>query len=269
MEVNETNEAEESQHPSLKAVFVVILLSMILAGTLTLISSGSPARFQLIIGELFLILPAIFYLIAKKYNLAEVFRIKKIDRTTLLISFVLGISISILSDEMDRIVSTFIKLPPELEEILVEMFKVESLMDWMTILLAAVVFAGIFEEMLFRGLLQKALERKYNFQYAIFVSAFIFAVVHLTPFLLQVLVLGVVLGFLAWRSQSIIPGVILHCINNTLSIIFINVDENQLSWYNWNEHVNPTIVAIAACITFYAFKSFLRATDKSSETRLT
>ena len=50
---------------------------------------------------------------------------------------------------------------------------------------------------------------------------------------------------------------------------FINVDENQLSWYNWNEHVNPTIVAIAACITFYAFKSFLRTTDKSSETRLT
>jgi len=239
-------------------VFCAVLVSVF-------ISQGM-GKASLLIGQSLLILPALVYISKKKYDVKEVFRLHPINRRLVLISIVLGVSITILTDEVDRIIGTFIEFPEELEQVLTDTLKATSMVDWILILFAGVILAGITEEMLFRGMLQKALERRFEINQAVFLSAFIFALIHAAPWwLIQILILGVVLGFMAWRSGSIIPGIILHCINNTFAIIFLNIAPENFSWYNWNDHINPPIIAIAACITFYGFKWFYKFTESPTE----
>lgn len=217
-------------------------------------------RVNLILGELCIIIPAFVYLRIKRYNIIKVFRLHPVNKNILFASMILGISITILIDELDRIINTFIELPPELEELLIEAMQAQSLSDWVILIIAVVLLAGILEEMLFRGLLLQSLERRFELPHAIFLSALIFALFHFPLWLIQVIFLGIILGFLAWRSNSIIPGVILHCFNNAFAILFLNLDEDHLNWYNWHDHVNPPILVVAAALVYYTSKWFFKLT---------
>lgn len=73
------------------------------------------------------------------------------------------------------------------------------------------LFAGVFEELLFRGPIQTALMRRCTPWFAIVVTAIIFAAAHLDLHGLALrAVLGVVLGWVVWRTGSIYPGMIVH-----------------------------------------------------------
>ncbi len=89
---------------------------------------------------------------------------------------------------------------------------------WLGILCIAVL-GPILEELLFRGAITKVLLQKYSPLKAILLSGLIFGVFHLNP--VQV-VGGVLSGFLfAWiyyKSGSLIPTILIHIINNSLSV---------------------------------------------------
>lgn len=263
--MNNLSKQEPAPHPGLKLIFGLILAGYLLAGLFSVFSlTGASASSLLVLGEILLIVPTLFYLKRKNYNWKEVCRFNKIDSEIFYLSFPLGVSITILSDEIDRIVGSFIEIPPEWQEILSKSLIADSPLEWLNLLLGAVVLAGVFEEMLFRGMLQKAFERKFELHQAIFLTAFVFAIFHLPFWLIQIMILGTVLGIIAWRSNSIIPPIILHCLNNGFALIFANTNPENLQWYNWNGHVNPTVLVIAAGMLFYSAKSFLRLTEPSS-----
>jgi len=262
--LNDLPEKETIPHPSLKIIFGLILAGFILAVLLSVFSlAGASTSSLLVFGEISLIVPTIIYLNRKNYNLSEVFRFKLIDPKIIYLSFPLGISITILSDEIDRIVATFIEVPAEWQELLAKSLIADSPLEWLNLFLGAVVLAGIFEEMLFRGMLQKAFERKFELHQAIFLTAFVFAIVHLPFQLIQIMILGTVLGFIAWRSNSIIPTIILHFLNNGFALMFANSNPESWNWYIWNGHVNPTVLVIAAGLLFYSAKSFFRLTENT------
>jgi hypothetical protein len=104
--------------------------------------------------------------------------------------------------------------------------------------------------------------------HAIFFSALIFAIVHLNPWwMMQILVLGVILGLLAWRSNSIIPGILVHSINNGLALLMLNIKPEHLHWYEWRGHVNPLIALLAAGAAYSGLKSFFRLTKDTATPR--
>ncbi|WP_236743274.1 MULTISPECIES: CPBP family intramembrane glutamic endopeptidase [Nocardiopsis] len=75
----------------------------------------------------------------------------------------------------------------------------------------------LFEEILFRGMLHGALSRHVAPWAAAVLSATVFSLVHVTPLLMPyTLVLGLWLGWLHRRYESIVPSVVLHCCNNAL-----------------------------------------------------
>ena len=75
------------------------------------------------------------------------------------------------------------------------------------------LMAGVFEELLFRGPIQIALMRKSRPWVAISVSAFLFAAAHLDLHGLPIrLLLGMILGWVVWRSGSIVPAILLHAL---------------------------------------------------------
>jgi membrane protease YdiL (CAAX protease family) len=91
-------------------------------------------------------------------------------------------------------------------------------------LFAAVIIIGILpgiaEELLFRGYIQTRLCERWGTNWGIAVTAVMFGVMHMD--LVQgtyAMVIGILLGFLAARTGSIIPGIICHAVNNTISTL--------------------------------------------------
>lgn len=87
--------------------------------------------------------------------------------------------------------------------------------------LALCVMPAIAEELLFRGAFQ-GLMRPCGSAAAIFAPALLFGVLHLNLAQgLTAFACGVFLGWLAERSGSILPGMLLHLVNNTLAFLTI------------------------------------------------
>ena len=87
--------------------------------------------------------------------------------------------------------------------------------------LALCVMPAIAEELLFRGAFQ-GLMRPCGSAAAIFAPALLFGLLHLDLAQgLTAFACGVFLGWLAERSGSILPGMLLHLVNNTLAFLTI------------------------------------------------
>jgi len=91
-----------------------------------------------------------------------------------------------------------------------------SWIAWATLTASAVV-AAICEEAGYRGYLQVPLERRYGPAVAILISSVIFTTIHLSkswaiPIIPHIFFASVLLGILAYRSGSLIPGIIGHSI---------------------------------------------------------
>ncbi len=89
-------------------------------------------------------------------------------------------------------------------------------------LLASVVIAPFCEELFFRSFVFMGLLRSMSPAVAIIFSALIFAVAHAdVGSFLVLLVIGVFLAFLRWRTHSVWPGICLHLFNNLLGVLQI------------------------------------------------
>ena len=87
---------------------------------------------------------------------------------------------------------------------------------WVIIVMSSIV-AGICEETGFRGYMQVPLERKYGPVAGITISSLLFMLIHLShswaaPILPHIFFASVLLGILAYRTGSLIPGIIGHSI---------------------------------------------------------
>jgi hypothetical protein len=72
--------------------------------------------------------------------------------------------------------------------------------------------------------------------------------------MIQIYFLGLILGFLAWRTGSVIPSLILHGLNNAMAIILsFSIGESN-SLYTWNGHVSPWVLLLAIGLIFFGFK---------------
>lgn len=84
------------------------------------------------------------------------------------------------------------------------------------------LFVGLGEELLFRGLIQRQLSKIFGWKWALFGQAFIFMVMHLTwrslPELGFTFVVGFLLGYIYYRTGSLMWPIILHGAGNTVLV---------------------------------------------------
>lgn len=94
--------------------------------------------------------------------------------------------------------------------------------QWHTILLSILsigVVPALCEEYLFRGAILSAL-LPYGRSCAIFGSAFLFGMMHQNPYqIFYTMMLGIVLGCIYVRTRSIWCGILIHFVNNSVSVI--------------------------------------------------
>ena len=89
------------------------------------------------------------------------------------------------------------------------------------------LMAPFAEEVVFRGAILKSLLTKYRPWIAIVLSAVIFSVGHLNPAQMpHALLIGLLLGWMYWRTGSILPGMAYHWANNSAAYVIYNVYPN-------------------------------------------
>jgi membrane protease YdiL (CAAX protease family) len=97
--------------------------------------------------------------------------------------------------------------------------------SWWTITLLSImlsVIPALVEETLFRGYLQRRFLERWSPAVAISVSSLLFALMHMDSLLhiIAVVPLGLVNGLLAYRTNSVKPGMLVHAIHNTGAVGF-------------------------------------------------
>ncbi len=133
----------------------------------------------------------------------------------------------------------FQELFPELPDSMEETFKM--IMDNPFGYLMICLFAPLVEEVVFRGAILKSLLGSFkNHWIAILISAIAFALVHGNLAQMpHALAVGVLLGWMYYRTKSILPGVTLHWVNNTIAYIAYmlspnSIDEKLIDIFNGN-----------------------------------
>jgi hypothetical protein len=88
------------------------------------------------------------------------------------------------------------------------------------LLLLVAVVVPIVEELFFRGMIYPLLRYRWGAGIAIGTSAAIFAVFHFVPLLMPALFfVGLILGYLREQSGSVLPGVLLHAMQNAIALL--------------------------------------------------
>lgn len=95
---------------------------------------------------------------------------------------------------------------------------------WVSLIMASLV-AGICEEVGFRGYMQEPLEKRYGPVIGIAIVSAVFVVVHLHqawagPVLIHIFVVSALFGILAYKTQSIIPGIIGHTLLDIINFSY-------------------------------------------------
>lgn len=95
------------------------------------------------------------------------------------------------------------------------------------------IFAPIVEEIVFRGaILRTLLEVTNRHRFAIVVSALLFAVAHFNKAQIpHAFIIGLLLGWMYYRTGSILPGTLLHWVNNTATFVIVRLfpESNDMS----------------------------------------
>jgi uncharacterized protein len=91
--------------------------------------------------------------------------------------------------------------------------------SWWSIMLLSIVLSvipALVEESLFRGYLQRRFLKRWSPAVAISISTLLFALMHMDSLqhIIAVVPLGLVTGLLAYRTNSIKPGMIVHAVHN-------------------------------------------------------
>jgi membrane protease YdiL (CAAX protease family) len=231
------------------ALGFIIIFWMYLSGTA---ASQYPKLLFVLDGIPFLIIP-LLYVKLRRYDARTLFRFKAVPLPVLSWSVILGLSLRVLGDELDRLIQIFLPIPKWFVDQL-HFMQAETGGDWILLLLGIVLLAAFSEEMLFRGFLQVTLERKGDPTRAVLLTSLAWTLVHVNPYwAIQIFIIGIVIGFLAWRTQSIVPTIIVHGMNNLLSLIFYNFDQH-MKWYRMGDHVSLYILVPAALILVWSIR---------------
>ena len=95
---------------------------------------------------------------------------------------------------------------------------------WSSFLVVA-IFAPIFEEWMCRGMVLRGLLTKMKPGWAIVVSALFFAVIHMNPWqALNAFLIGLMMGYVYYKTGSLILTMVIHFVNNGTAVIASNID---------------------------------------------
>jgi len=255
--------------PHIKTAIILILIGLLLASMTTIFiliafpdyNSLTIAQIGLLIGELFLPIPIYIWARRIHADLKSFFRLNSVSLSTILTSLPLALGVTILTDELDRIAQLVLHLPEQFTKIQ-EVLTIRDPLSAIFIIGVVIIIAPFVEEIIFRGFFQRILEyRLQDITKAVLYSALTFAIIHFNPWwAVQIYIIAVFMGYVAWRTNSIWIPFIIHAINNAAAVWFAHQSESGLPWYQWKGHVAPIVLLIGLVSFILGMRWFIQVT---------
>ena len=126
-------------------------------------------------------------------------------------------------------------------------------------IISITIMAPLVEELLFRGAIQGHLLRKgMKPVYAILIASAVFGIVHMNPIQIPfAFAIGMIFGWLYYRTGSVVPGMIGHFINNSIACIqmaLLSKEELNTKTIEWlGEGPTYALFAISLALTIGMF----------------
>ncbi len=122
------------------------------------------------------------------------------------------------------------------------------------LLIAQALVPAVCEELFFRGYLFSALRAHTDRTTTIVGSALAFGLFHVffaVDRAVPSFALGLVLGWVCWRTRSVIPGMVIHACHNAVLVVLLPAyapELERLGWLGMKEdgHLSPVLLAAAA-----------------------
>lgn len=192
-------------------------------------------EFTLSLTNVFLLISSILTVLAliliykiKKRNYTEELQIKKTKNFNIYFAIIIGIAcwlfntgVLSLIDEAGLFSSRF----QHMSEILAPLDKGNIIIAIITVGIAA----PLAEEFLFRGVIYNTLSKKISIKWTIIIQAILFGVFHGN--LVQgtyATLLGLVFGYVTYKTKSLWPAIIMHMVNNSIATIVSYIASNYL-----------------------------------------
>jgi len=164
-------------------------------------------------------LPMLIYIIIKNVDYRALFRLHHVETEEL--TLVAGLAflgypavtaINIIWHSLISHIGTPV-LPP--------FPPITSLPEFLMAIIVIGIFPSVFEELMFRGIMMRGYERLGKFA-AIAMTGIMFGFLHMSfanfPALI---ILGIVLGYVVYRSDSVYTGMLYHFIHNSIAVTFM------------------------------------------------
>lgn len=139
-----------------------------------------------------------------------------------IIKYLVTLPIIFLAGFVINLISNYCGMNPEMQDVVQWVLEERSLFVLISLIFFGIIIAPLIEEIIFRGFLQSALKNYFGGRYAILISASLFAAVHMDLFaFFQILILGILLGYLYEKTQTLVASVVIHILHNSLTLVFL------------------------------------------------
>ncbi len=160
-------------------------------------------------------------------------------------------------------------MPDEITKIVEELFSPEGWGEFGIMVLVIAITPAICEETFFRGYVQGTMERVKKSPVPFIVVGIIFGLFHQNPLgLIELSLIGIFLGYLFYRSDSIYPSMAAHFTNNffVLCIYFFSRESQFFEKIKTGEYITIYWAIAGLILSIVIIYIFHRITAKKSKT---
>lgn len=195
---------------------------------------------------------SILYSLITKSNLGKTYPLEKIGFKLTYHLCAIGLAVAMIANYVSNILLALFD-SIGLQAITDTEYDCDSVLDIVLFYVTVAVLPALIEEFAFRGVILNIF-RKYSDGLAVLVSGVTFGLMHgnfaQIPF---ALVVGLVLGYIAVKTNSLLPGIIIHFMNNALSVTFTLLSTNtdlSDSAVNLIDSLVLIVIGILALLSF-------------------
>jgi membrane protease YdiL (CAAX protease family) len=242
-------------YPSIGQAFaligVLVLITFVVALVMVILKQWiDPAYNSILNGLMYIITMFCLLIFGIKMRKSLKFNFKWTSFPLLLLAIPLTISFGVLIEPLINL----IPMPDSIKEYFNDIIKNDVYAFIMVVIAAPVI-----EELIFRGIVLEGFLKRYSPLKAIFWSAMIFGIVHLNPWqFFGAFSLGLIIGWVYWKTQSLIPGMVIHFLNNSLAfIMMMATGDNFITTQQLMGDGRSYYVLYGMCVPIFAGSLFL------------
>lgn len=180
---------------------------------------------------LLVVIPILWYVFVNKCTLKEIFSRLKLKLENIDSAFLWGILAAIISFILIFAVEVVLIGLGQSSQDLSNIPDLQKLFSWPT-LFFLVAFQPIAEEIFFRGFLFEKIENYAGGAIAIFITAFLFGLSHLSygkifPVVMPIF-MGIILGYVVYRTKNLCSSIVAHITFNITAVTLAYIGEQLL-----------------------------------------